>query len=143
MAYPYPQFYGGQPWQYQDQLNQLRSAPMVTTGMIGPAYRSEPGINWVQGEAGARAWMVAPGSVAMLMDSERSVFYIKSTDASGVPMPMRTFDYTERIGVAPQSAGQSTDFSVFVTREELNQRLAAISQISTKDGKEKEVPENA
>ena len=37
MAYPYPQFYGGQPWQYQDQLNQLRSAPAPGGGL-----------NWVQ-----------------------------------------------------------------------------------------------
>jgi hypothetical protein len=30
------------------------------------------------------------------MDSEESVFYIKSTDQSGMPQPLRIFDYTER-----------------------------------------------
>ncbi len=41
---------------------------------------------WVQGEEGAKAFMVAPGNSVMLMDSENTVFYLKSSDQSGMPL---------------------------------------------------------
>ena len=44
------------------------------------------GVNWVQGEAGARAWLMGANSTVLLMDSERPAFYIKQTDRS------RSFD---------------------------------------------------
>lgn len=77
--YP-PQYYpGAQPMQY--------SAPTQTNS----------GIIWVQGENAAKAYPVAAGQSALLMDSENSVFYIKSTDQSGMPQQLRTFDYKERV----------------------------------------------
>lgn len=107
MAYPYPQYYGGQPWQYQDQLTQLRSAPAPGGGL-----------NWVQGETGAKSWFVTPGSSVLLMDSEEQRFYIKSADPSGMPA-LRTFEYVE-VGAkpAPTTASAQGDF---VTRAEFNQ----------------------
>lgn len=53
-------------------------------------------ITWVQGEASAKAFPVGAGQSALLMDSEESVFYIKSTDQSGMPQPLRIYDYKER-----------------------------------------------
>lgn len=50
---------------------------------------------WIQGEEGAKAYMVAPGATVLLMDSENSVFYLKSASADGIPQ-LRIFDYTER-----------------------------------------------
>ena len=54
------------------------------------------GITWVQGENAAKSYPVAAGQSILLMDSESSVMYIKSTDQSGMPLPLRIFDYTER-----------------------------------------------
>lgn len=54
------------------------------------------GLPWVQGEAGAKAYPVSQNSSVLLMDSEAEVFYIKSTDMSGMPLPLRIFDYKER-----------------------------------------------
>ena len=51
---------------------------------------------WVQGEAAAKAYPVASGQSVLLMDSEDSVMYIKSTDQSGMPQPLRIFEYKER-----------------------------------------------
>ena len=61
-----------------DQLAQLRQAayPQQQT-----SQQTAP-IIWVQGEEGAKAYMVAAGNSVLLMDSENSTFYIKSTDAS-------------------------------------------------------------
>ena len=116
-----------------DQLTQLRQAAYPQQQ---PAQQSSP-IIWVQGEEGAKAYMVAAGNSVLLMDSENSAFYIKSTDASGMPLPLRVFDYKERTTPAkmpPQTAQQPG--GEFVTRAEfdaLAARCAALEkQESTK-----------
>jgi hypothetical protein len=45
---------------------------------------------------GAKAYPVTAGNSVLLMDSEESVFYIKTTDQSGMPQPLRVYDYKER-----------------------------------------------
>jgi len=71
------------------------------------------------------------------MDSESSVFYLKSTDMSGMPQPLRIFDYTERTS-QPQtnqiveSTAKEVDTSMFVTRDELEERLAKLAKPATK-----------
>lgn len=105
MAYnPYP----NQPYQYQDQLTQLRNAPMQYPYPMPQQPRQE-GLNWVQGEAGAKSWFVAPGATVLLMDSEARRFYLKSADPSGMPT-MRTFEYSEVGGVNPPEAPQTAGF---------------------------------
>ena len=71
MAYPFP-YYGQQPFQYQDQLNQLRNAPMAMPTYQQP--RQDTALNWVQGEAGAKSWIVTPGATVLLRDSEAQRF---------------------------------------------------------------------
>ena len=118
MAY-YPTY---QPFGYQDQLNQLRNASpipnqMPMQGFQMPMHRPDSsGLNWVQGEAGAKSWFVTPGSTVLLMDSENQRFYLKSADMSGVPA-MRTFEYNEIGTQKPQEATQTVNF---VSIEEFN-----------------------
>ena len=129
MAYPYPQYYPGQPYQYQDQLNQLRNAPMQTQPMQYQPQRQDTGLNWVQGEAGAKSWFITPGSTVLLMDSEAQRFYLKSADPSGIPS-MRTFEYTEITGAqlpVMQTAPQA------VTREEFDRLAQIVAQLQNKE----------
>lgn len=123
MAYPYPQYYPGQPNPYQDQLSQLRNTPM----MGFPPQRPDTGINWVQGEAGARAWMVAPGSQVLLMDSEAQRFYIKAADSAGMPT-MKTYEFTEVTGTPAPKPEQ------YVTRAEFEQFVRTLTQKEVNDG---------
>ena len=130
--------YGYQPGYYgqamPDQLAQLRQnayqQPMM--GQATQPTQGTPSIIWVQGEEGAKAYMVAAGNSVLLMDSENSAFYIKSTDASGMPLPLRVFDYKERTTAAktpPQTAQQPG--VEFVTRAEfdaLAARCAALEK---------------
>lgn len=130
--------YGYQPGYYgqamPDQLAQLRQnayqQPMM--GQAAQQAQGTPSIIWVQGEEGAKAYMVAAGNSVLLMDSENSAFYIKSTDASGMPLPLRVFDYKERTTAAktpPQTAQQPG--VEFVTRAEfdaLAARCAALEK---------------
>lgn len=109
MAY-YPTY---QPYGYQDQLNQLRNANPMQNPIPNyqmPMNRPDPtGLNWVQGEAGAKSWFVNPGATVLLMDSEAMRFYLKSADMNGVPA-MRTFEYNEVGAPKPQEAPQTVNF---------------------------------
>jgi hypothetical protein len=77
---------------------------------------------WVQGEAAAKAYPVVSGQSVLLMDSENSVFYIKSTDQSGMPQPLRIFDYTEKTSQnqqkTPTPAPKPVSTDDFVSRKE-------------------------
>lgn len=116
----------GQPSAMPDQLAQLRQS-------YQQPQQSAP-IIWVQGEEGAKAYMVAAGNSVLLMDSESSVFYIKSTDASGMPQPLRIFDYTERGKQAPQKPETVDD--KFVTRAEFDALRARFDALTAdKPGK--------
>ena len=106
------------------------------------------GIIWVQGEEGAKAYLTAPGASVMLMDSENNTFYIKSSDQSGMPLPLRIFDYTERTaGKVPAPAVQRQEAD-FVTRGEFNaledklNALLAKEQKPTRAAKAKEETDN-
>lgn len=83
-------------------------------------------INWVQGETAAKSFYVNPGQSVLLMDSENSVFYIKSADESGLPKPLRIFDYTERV-VVPKNETPVIQMTDYVTKEEFERRLAEIT----------------
>lgn len=79
------------------------------------------GIIWVQGEAAAKSYPVAAGQSMLLMDSENSTFYIKSTDQSGMPLPLRVFDYTERQNEATTNSSIVTQKNAdYVSRSEFD-----------------------
>ena len=81
------------------------------------AYYQQNTVNWVQGEAAARSYPVAPNSSVFLMDYDGDKFYIKSADMSGMPT-FRAFAFTEITGQAnAPAAGQE---SGYVTKEEFD-----------------------
>ena len=108
------------------------------------------GLVWVQGEAGAKSFLVAPNTTVMLMDSESNVFYLKSADVSGMPLPLRVFDYSERVNgeITPKTAQEqpTVDLNKFATVEALQAlqsdfealaaRLEAMNGRPTRRGKE-------
>lgn len=108
---PY-QFGMQQPMQMGMQQAQAMPAPMQTQPSTSPL--------WVQGEAGAKAYPVAPGNTIILMDAEASTFYLKTVDASGIPT-MRTFDYKERTAAQnPPTQAVQMPQGDYVTRDEFN-----------------------
>ena len=58
-------------------------------------YPQNNSIIWVQGEAGAKSYLVAPNTTVQLWDSESQTIYLKSADASGMPS-IKVLDYTVR-----------------------------------------------
>ena len=88
----YPMFY--QPQMYSAQAPVVPPAsptPTPTPSQTTPTSN----ITWVQGEAGAKSYLVAPNTTMQLWDSEAQTIYLKSADASGMPT-MKILDYTIR-----------------------------------------------
>ena len=123
MAYNnyFPQTYTSPSYVYSGGATpaQTWTAPAPTTTQQVNA------INWVQGEAGAKSVPVAPGQKVLLMDSETNVFYVKSSDVSGMPLPLRIFEYKEVGKVASDEVNAQAQ-NTYVTHEELEQALAKL-----------------
>lgn len=90
MAYPYYPNYSN--WGTPQMPVQGSQIPSVSS----PTPQMANDINWVQGESDAKSRPVAAGHSVVFLDTEESVMYIKSVDASGMPQPLRVFEYTER-----------------------------------------------
>lgn len=86
-----------------------------------PAQQTQ-GIIWVQGEAGAKSYLVAPGSTVQLWDSEAQTIYLKSADVSGMPS-MKTLDYTIR------DTSPKPDPAAWASREDLEALRAEIEKL--------------
>ena len=97
---------GYQPY-YQNNAYQAQQSVM-------PAQQS--GIIWVQGEAAAKSYPVAPNTSVALWDSEADVIYIKSADGSGMPS-MKVVDYTMRDTTARRA--EMSPQNDFVTKDDL------------------------
>lgn len=125
---PYQQNY--QPMQ-QNMQQQIPQMPQVGTQMSQP--QCNQGLIWVSGEIGAKSYLMAPNNTILLMDSERSVFYIKSTDGAGMPT-LRTFEYKEYVQDVPvQQQGQQVEQikldEQFVTRDEYKELLQRYEEL--------------
>ncbi len=101
-------FFNGYPATYQP----VYQPPVMQT----PQQAQQNGIIWVQGEAGAKSYLVAPNTTVQLWDSEDKVIYLKSADASGMPS-MKILDYTIR---GDANSTQAAPVPEYATKEDLH-----------------------
>lgn len=116
--------------QYNMQQSQMQQNPQ------------QSGIIWVQGEAGAKSYMVAPNTTVQLWDSESQTIYLKSADASGMPS-MRIIDYTIRDNnLKTPNLNPQNDFA---TKDELRSVIEEINNLKAKfeNSKEKVVKDES
>ena len=124
--------------------------PMVQQIPQQQSYAQPPmqqkGIEWVEGEIGAKAYQIPAGWPANtpipLWDSTDTVIYLKSVNQVGMPNPMQKLKYS--IEEAPQQAllsgatGTEQDVSQYVTKQDLEQLRQEIRQLrnngSTQNG---------
>ena len=106
-----------------DNLAQLRQQQYQPQNNNG-------GIVWVQGEEGAKAYMVGANNSVLLMDSDGSSFYLKSADASGMPS-LRIFDYVERTKTNTNAPVCDSTLADRVTA--IEQKLAAMTAGNAKE----------
>ena len=124
MAYNYyPQTYQT-PVYYPSQSNAFQGVASVGTNQS-----NTQSLLWVQGEAGAKSYMVAPNQTVVLWDSEAEVIYLKSADASGMPS-IKILDYTIRDN-APQKA-EILAQKDFATKDEVDYLKKEINALKAK-----------
>lgn len=131
-------FNSGYPATYQPMIYPMNQQQPYST----PPQAAQNGIIWVSGEAGAKAYLVAPNNTVQLWDSEEQVIYLKSADASGMPS-MKVLDYTIR-ETAQNGANkrlQTHDGQIlnFATKDELRAVSDQIKAIQERL-KEMEIP---
>ena len=101
--------------------------PMQQTMPPQGTQAANNGIIWVQGEAGAKSYLVAPNNTVQLWDSESQTIYLKSADASGMPT-MKILDYTIR-DTAQNTTPAIAQQADFVTRDELSRFEEKVMQM--------------
>ena len=107
-------YFNGFPASYQPMYPQYQQPAQNT---------QQNGIIWVQGEAAAKSYLVAPGSTVQLWDSEEKVIYLKSADASGMPS-MKILDYTIR-GEEQQKTEQ-----IYATKADLDALAEKVKELA-------------
>lgn len=76
-------------------------------------------INWVQGEAGAMGYPVAPGNTVALFDSKDLKVYFKTVDQTGRPQELEIYDLVKH-ETASSKVDSQIDLSPYITRDELS-----------------------
>ena len=113
--------------------------PATYQPVYQPQYQQQQqaqnGLIWVQGEAAAKSYMVAPGNTVQLWDSEEKIIYLKSADASGMPS-MKILDYTIR-GEEPEKPAPE-----YATKEDLDALAEKVKELSRKRKVVREVDED-
>lgn len=112
----YPQYYP----QYSQPNQPMQFAP------------NDNSFIWVQGEAAAKAYHVAPNMRIPLWDSENQVIYIKSADANGVPK-MDILDYTIRGAKSIQNTVDTTEYALKSDIDILKNEIASLQKQSDKE----------
>ena len=121
--------FNGYPATYQNPY-------MIQQPQYQQPQQQQSGIIWIQGEAAAKSYLVAPNTSVALFDSERQTVYIKSADASGMPS-IKTLDYTirEAQNASPAVPKESVTYA---TKDDLNAVYAKIKGIEDRLTKEVE-----
>ena len=105
------------------------------------AQQTQNGNNliWVSGEAGAKAYLVAPNTTVTLWDSESQTIFLKSADATGMPS-MKILDYTIRNNTPQETVSDPhNDFATKVDVESVRKDILALRErvdLLTKKGDE-------
>lgn len=111
-----------QPVQNQ-QFNRYTPQPQAQAPYDGGTSKPALQVPWVNGEVGAQAYLIAPNSTVLLMDSDNPIFYIKTSDLSG-KASIQAFKYEEI--KQDKMEGQVAPSTSYVTKEEFEEFKASI-----------------
>lgn len=100
--------------QYQNQLQ--KNSPV--NQQQSPVNPYESSFFWVNDKSVVDNYLVAPNNKVYFVDTGLKNLYIKSTDASGRPMPIEAYHLSKESESQPANGGQT-----YVTAEELEKRL--------------------
>lgn len=115
--------YGGYGQQGYGQMQQpQQNQPLSLYDVIGQGTR----VDWVQGEAAVKSYMVRPGMSVILLDLENpNRLYVKACNMAGVPI------FTEGFDLGKIQFGQPAQLNDdrYVPREEYEKSMNQIAQL--------------
>ena len=109
-------YYGGYPGMPGTHYGMQMPQAQQNTGL-------QQGIIWVQGEAAAKSYLIAPNSTVPLWDSEDKIIYLKSADPSGMPS-MKVLEYKIRGEEEPKPAPE------YVTKADFDALAEKVKELS-------------
>lgn len=135
-------------WSYsgigQQMYPQYPQAYTQAQTQAQPAQQNGPGLIWVDGEVGAKAYQLPAGwpcnQPIALWDTNDTVIYLKSTNPMGMPLPLQKARYTlEGLKSGEKSQGYSgdtkPDMEDYVRKEDLERMkqdlMDTIGQMNT------------
>ena len=74
---------------YNPGTNNFYSGPSYQPQSVATVPQTQNTFAWIQGEEAAKAYPVVPGNTVVLIDSDKPIMYMKTTDLSGRPQPMQ------------------------------------------------------
>lgn len=114
------------PMTYQPQQMYYPQMPQQNQGQ--PQAQNSNNLIWVSGEAGAKAYLVAPNTTVTLWDSESQTIFLKSADATGMPS-MKILDYTIRSNSPQETVSDAhSDFATKVDVESIRKDILALRE---------------
>lgn len=113
---------------YYNPTNPI-AQPQMPYQSYAPQQPSPYGIQWVDGEVGAKAYQmpagIAPGTPVALWDTNDQVIYLKSMNQMGMPNPIQKIHYTmddnqlKQLPAQNSMSGAAEQNSKYVTKEDL------------------------
>jgi hypothetical protein len=134
--------YNGFPATYQPMFYQPQYQPQFQQQAPTQPAPAQQNIIWVQGEAAARGYLMAPNTTLPLWDSESNTIFLKTTDAAGMPS-MKVLDYTIRdtapanapVAASPSQCNNSPAYATKADVDALTARIDALSaEVNGKKG---------
>ena len=126
----------------QQMYPQYQQSMLNQTPQIGQTQQTPPGLTWVDGEVGAKAYQLPAGLPAnqpvALWDTNDTVIYLKSVNPMGMPNPLQKARYKlegGKSGEASQAfSGDLDRKDEYVRREDLElmkqELMEAISNLN-------------
>lgn len=137
---------------YQTQPQQPVPQPVQQMPMQQPVVPQPQQTNmiWVENEAAAKAYPIAPGNTVILMDNDNPVAYKKSADMTGRAMPLEIYDLVKREQKEEQPEEyHQMNLEEYVTKKEfdkyasnMEKKIAAIESVRQDDTEDPEDEED-
>lgn len=110
------------------QYNYYPTNPWTPPQSVTTMPQSQNTFAWIQGEEAARSYPVAPGNTIVLIEADKPIMYMKTTDLSGRPQPMqiRYLVSEEDFNKLQNETKISSNTDEFVTKEYFEERMAEL-----------------
>ena len=146
--------YGGVGQQMYPNYQSMAAQPQMSYAQPAQMANTQ-GINWVDGEVGAKAYQMPTGwpvnTPIPLWDTNDTIIYLKSTNQLGMPNPLQKIHYkmeentpkymgqSQAMLASGEPAAPARDMSEYVRKDELDRMkqelMESINGISTEMGR--------